>query len=148
MDSTTVILSLFAPGKKNVFVIGSFNDWQCDSAHYMMRTPDNNRYWIRIGNLVPRTEYLFQYLVDGSLRIADPYCDKVCDPDDKYIDPATYPGLLPFLHLDHIYYDESLTLSGARLHRSRTALVASDHLPIVADFHLRGTAAPEPGGNS
>ncbi len=96
MDSTTVILSLFAPGKKNVFVIGSFNDWQCDSAHYMMRTPDNNRYWIRIGNLVPRTEYLFQYLVDGSLRIADPYCDKVCDPDDKYIDPATYPGLLPY----------------------------------------------------
>ncbi|NCA76172.1 MAG: T9SS type A sorting domain-containing protein [Alphaproteobacteria bacterium] len=96
MDSTTVILSLFAPGKKNVFVIGSFNDWHCDSAHYMMQTSDNNRYWIRIGNLIPRTEYLFQYLVDGSLRIADPYCDKVCDPDDKYIDPATYPGLLPY----------------------------------------------------
>ena len=49
----------------------------------------------------------------------------------------TYPGVLPFLHLDHIYYDEALRLEGARLHRSRTALVASDHLPIVADFHLR-----------
>ncbi|HEX9003963.1 MAG TPA: endonuclease/exonuclease/phosphatase family protein, partial [Blastocatellia bacterium] len=49
----------------------------------------------------------------------------------------TYPGVLPFLHLDHIYFDESLELLEARLHRSRTALVASDHLPIVADFRVR-----------
>ena len=49
----------------------------------------------------------------------------------------TYPGVLPLLHLDHIYYDRELELENAALHRSRTALVASDHLPIVADFHLR-----------
>jgi endonuclease/exonuclease/phosphatase family metal-dependent hydrolase len=49
----------------------------------------------------------------------------------------TYPGVMPFLHLDHIYFDESLELLEARLHRSRTALVASDHLPIVADFRVR-----------
>ncbi len=49
---------------------------------------------------------------------------------------ATYPGLLPFLHLDHIYYDESLALEKAVLHRSRLALVASDHLPVVADFRI------------
>lgn len=49
----------------------------------------------------------------------------------------TYPGLLPFLHLDHIYFDESLELVEARLHRSRKALIASDHLPIVADFRVR-----------
>jgi endonuclease/exonuclease/phosphatase family metal-dependent hydrolase len=49
---------------------------------------------------------------------------------------ATYPGFLPFVHLDHIYFDESLVLVKARLHRSRTALVASDHLPVVADFRL------------
>ncbi|MFN0119845.1 MAG: endonuclease/exonuclease/phosphatase family protein [Blastocatellia bacterium] len=46
----------------------------------------------------------------------------------------SYPGVLPLLHLDHIYFDESLTLAGAALHRSRRALVASDHLPIRADF--------------
>lgn len=50
---------------------------------------------------------------------------------------STYPGVLPFLHLDHIYYDKALELETARLHRSRLALVASDHLPIVAEFHLR-----------
>lgn len=50
---------------------------------------------------------------------------------------STYPGVLPFLHLDHIYYDKALELVAARLHRSRLALVASDHLPIVAEFQLR-----------
>jgi endonuclease/exonuclease/phosphatase family metal-dependent hydrolase len=49
----------------------------------------------------------------------------------------TYPGVLPFLHLDHIYFDQALELIGAKLHRSRRALVASDHLPIVADFAVR-----------
>ena len=49
----------------------------------------------------------------------------------------TYPGVLPFLHLDHIYFDEALELVEARLHRSRKALIASDHLPIVADFRVR-----------
>lgn len=48
----------------------------------------------------------------------------------------TYPGLLPFLHLDHIYYDEDLELTTLVLHRSPTALLASDHLPLVADFRV------------
>jgi endonuclease/exonuclease/phosphatase family metal-dependent hydrolase len=49
----------------------------------------------------------------------------------------TYPGVLPFLHLDHIYFDPRLRLRAMKLHRSRRALIASDHLPIVADFELR-----------
>jgi endonuclease/exonuclease/phosphatase family metal-dependent hydrolase len=48
----------------------------------------------------------------------------------------TYPGVLPFLHLDHVYFDDSLELESMRLHRSRIALVASDHLPLVADFRM------------
>jgi len=51
--------------------------------------------------------------------------------------PRTYPGPLPLLHLDHIYFDPPLELSRLSLHKSRTALVASDHLPLVADFRLR-----------
>ncbi len=49
----------------------------------------------------------------------------------------TYPGMFPFMHLDHIYFDERLELENAGLHRSRTALLASDHLPIFADFRVR-----------
>jgi endonuclease/exonuclease/phosphatase family metal-dependent hydrolase len=48
----------------------------------------------------------------------------------------TYPGIFPLLHLDHFYYDEALSLVSVRLHRSRTALVASDHLPLVAEFEI------------
>lgn len=49
----------------------------------------------------------------------------------------TYPGIIPFMHLDHIYYDNDLELVRAALHRSATALIASDHLPIVAEFRVR-----------
>ena len=49
----------------------------------------------------------------------------------------TYPGIFPFLHLDHIYYDDHLRLSSAFAHKSGTAILASDHLPLVADFELR-----------
>lgn len=48
----------------------------------------------------------------------------------------TYPGAFPLLHLDHIYYDPALKLERLTLHKSLTALVASDHLPLVADFRL------------
>jgi endonuclease/exonuclease/phosphatase family metal-dependent hydrolase len=45
-----------------------------------------------------------------------------------------YPGVFPVLHLDHFYYDRKLSLKTFRLHRSRKALIASDHLPMVAEF--------------
>ena len=39
-------------------------------------------------------------------------------------------------HLDHIYHDESMEVVGLTLHRTRTALVASDHLPLIAELKL------------
>ena len=44
----------------------------------------------------------------------------------------TYPGVFPFLHLDHVYYDADFKLREMHLHRTRLALLASDHLPLVA----------------
>ena len=49
----------------------------------------------------------------------------------------TYPGLFPVFHLDHFYFDPALTLRSFRLHRTKLSLVASDHLPLVAEFELR-----------
>jgi endonuclease/exonuclease/phosphatase family metal-dependent hydrolase len=49
---------------------------------------------------------------------------------------GSYPGPLPFLNLDQIYFDSSLKLEDLAVHRSRTALAASDHLPLVAEFSL------------
>ncbi|MGE0406600.1 MAG: endonuclease/exonuclease/phosphatase family protein [Candidatus Korobacteraceae bacterium] len=51
----------------------------------------------------------------------------------------SYPGVLPILHLDHLYFDRRLHLERFSVHRSRQALIASDHLPLVAEFNL-----PEP----
>jgi endonuclease/exonuclease/phosphatase family metal-dependent hydrolase len=48
----------------------------------------------------------------------------------------TYPGLLPILHLDHIYYGGPLEIVGIELPRTRLSLVASDHLPLVADLRV------------
>jgi len=53
----------------------------------------------------------------------------------------TYPGILPLLHLDNIYFDPSLTMENHYLHRSRAALIASDHLPLVADFRMPAVCA-------
>ena len=48
----------------------------------------------------------------------------------------TYPGVLPVFHLDHFYYDSSLSLRSFRLERDRRALIASDHLPLIAEFEI------------
>ncbi len=94
VDDKTVILSLLAPGKDFVFVTGDFNAWKTDAAYQMKKTPDGERFWLQLGNLVPQKEYVFQYLVNGNLRIADPYTDKVADPwNDASIPAETYPGL-------------------------------------------------------
>ena len=50
--------------------------------------------------------------------------------------PKTFPGMLPFITLDHCYYDPPLELLATRLWRSKIALVASDHLPLLADLLL------------
>jgi hypothetical protein len=92
IDDQTVTLVLHAPGKEHVFVIGDFNHWTPRTDARMNR--DNQHWWITISNLDPGTEYAFQYLVDGELYIADPYTEKILDPNnDKWISDATYPDL-------------------------------------------------------
>lgn len=44
----------------------------------------------------------------------------------------THPAPLPLFPLDRIYWDRHLAADGFRVHRSRLARVASDHLPVVA----------------
>lgn len=56
--------------------------------------------------------------------------------------PNTFPGMLPFTTLDHCYYETPLELLTTKLWRSRTALVASDHLPLIADFQLPDPQIP------
>jgi endonuclease/exonuclease/phosphatase family metal-dependent hydrolase len=48
----------------------------------------------------------------------------------------SYPTVLPVLHLDHIYFDHHLRVEKADFHRSRLSMIASDHLPLVADLSI------------
>lgn len=48
----------------------------------------------------------------------------------------TYPGLFPLLHLDHIYYEGRIEVAQVELVRTRQSLMASDHLPLVADLKV------------
>jgi endonuclease/exonuclease/phosphatase family metal-dependent hydrolase len=49
----------------------------------------------------------------------------------------TYPGVFPVLHLDHIYYEGSVEVVKVDLPRTRLSLMASDHLPLVADLRVQ-----------
>ncbi len=87
----SAIFNLYAPSKTSVSVIGEFNNWQPTA---MTKTSDGNRWWVQIDNLDPAKEYAYQYFIDNSIKVADPYTEKVLDPDnDKYIPTDTYPNL-------------------------------------------------------
>jgi 1,4-alpha-glucan branching enzyme len=97
VNQSTVTLSLFAPRKKFVYVIGDFNDWKIAPAYFMKITPDSSHFWITLNGLAPNNEYLFQYWVDGKIRIADSYTEKISDPQyDRFISDSTYPNLIPY----------------------------------------------------
>ena len=48
----------------------------------------------------------------------------------------TYPGILPFLHLDHIYYEGQVEIAGIEIPRTRKSMMASDHLPFLAELRV------------
>ncbi len=91
-DSTTLIFQ--APGKQNVFVVGSFNDYQIDGKYLMNKSVDGSTFWLKIGGLMKGQTYTYQYLVDGAIKVADPLSILVLDPnDDKFITASVFPNM-------------------------------------------------------
>ena len=91
---------------------------------------DANDARVVLGDFNEWTRGLASRLLSMHMRAADP---RIHLPRAR-----TYPGVLPVLHLDHIYYDAArLELTRLELIRTRLALVASDHLPLVADFRIQ-----------
>ena len=94
IDDQTVRLALYAPGKQTVFVLGSFNDWQPSTNYQMNKSVDGKTWWIELTGLTPGATYGYQYLVDGTLKIADPLSTLVLDPwNDPFVPAITYPNL-------------------------------------------------------
>lgn len=87
----SVIFNLYAPGKKSVAITGEFNNWQPTA---LKNSTDGKRWWIQVDDVDPTKEYAYQYLIDGTIKVADPYTEKVLDPDnDKFISGSLYPNL-------------------------------------------------------
>ena len=94
VGSNKITLSLIAPNKNFVLLLGDFNHWTPSSKFQLFKTPDKHSFWIELNDIDPNQSFAFQYLVDGNLRIADPYSEIILDSwNDKYIDNTTYPNL-------------------------------------------------------
>ena len=97
LSDTSVLLRLYAPGKESIFVIGDFNDWEVLPEYLMQQSVDGNTFWLQIEGLTPGETYGFQYLVDGLLKIADPYTELVLDEgNDPFIPASTFPDIPPY----------------------------------------------------
>lgn len=93
-DDTKATLVLYAPGKSTVHVIGNFNSWLEDNSYLMSYDSARDRYWLELTGLTPQTNYMFQYLIDSNIRVADPYSTIILDEfNDSSIDAITYPNL-------------------------------------------------------
>lgn len=74
INDQTVTLSLFAPGKEHVHLLGDFNNWKKDNDWQLYK--DGNYWW---------------YTLTGLEK------DKILDPAwDKEIPSTIYPGLKPY----------------------------------------------------
>ena len=95
-NGTSAIITLYAPAKTTIALIGDFNNWS-SAASPMKKANDGQTWWIQIDNLNPNTEYSYQFLVNGNLKVADPYCEKILDEsNDRFISASTYPNLINY----------------------------------------------------
>jgi 1,4-alpha-glucan branching enzyme len=90
----SALVTLFAPEKSSVYLVGDFNNWQPAAGQFMKKTPDGKTWWVQIDNLDPQKSYGYQFVVDGKLKVADPYAEQLLDPDnDAAIPAANYPNI-------------------------------------------------------
>lgn len=98
--------------KEVVYVVGDFNNWTGTPAYQLYRDTDGwdettqvdtdgdgdrgHYWWIELSGLTPGEQYVFQYLIDGELQLADPYTGQVSDPEDASISTDRYANLLPY----------------------------------------------------
>lgn len=94
-DLTKVTLVLEAPGKDFVYAVGDFSDWTIKAENLMNKTPDGELFWIELSGLTPNQKYVFQYWVEGTIKVGDPLADEVADPYNDSFVPSTVHNDLP-----------------------------------------------------
>jgi 1,4-alpha-glucan branching enzyme len=93
-DYTKATLVFYAPEKEFIHLIGDVNNWAVDDNYLLKKDPSTDRFWIELTNLTPQTNHSYQYLIEGVLRVADPYSTTILsENNDSYINATTYPNL-------------------------------------------------------
>ncbi|OAD46174.1 alpha-amylase family glycosyl hydrolase [Polaribacter atrinae] len=80
--------------KNVVHVIGDFNNWEVLEEYKMNK--DGDFWWIELTDLKENHQYVFQYFIDGIIRIADPYSEQISDSQDTQISATIYSDLPTF----------------------------------------------------
>jgi 1,4-alpha-glucan branching enzyme len=97
LNDSTMYFQLRAPYIDFAYIKGDFSDWYLKPEYQMNKSPNGQFFWLEITGLDKNIEYGFQYAVEqdyGYLSMADPYCEKVLNPnDDPYIPASVYPNL-------------------------------------------------------
>jgi 1,4-alpha-glucan branching enzyme len=95
----TATLVLRAPNKRFVYAIGDFSNWAPQEAYLLKRDtsdPRGTRWWTTVP-LSTTAPTRFQYLVDGVIRVSDPYAPLVLDEgSDPFITATTFPNRPPY----------------------------------------------------
>ncbi|MCF8337361.1 MAG: T9SS type A sorting domain-containing protein [Bacteroidales bacterium] len=97
VSDTKVTLVFQAPMKNFVYVLGDFNNWELNNDYYMKKAPDGEHFWLNIQGLNPGEPYVYQYFIDGEIKVGDPYTEQVSNPwNDRYISEEIYPNLISY----------------------------------------------------
>ncbi|GAK75192.1 malto-oligosyltrehalose trehalohydrolase [Nonlabens ulvanivorans] len=90
----SVTFLLAAPGKTDAALIGDFTNWNLDTNFQMFK--DGDYFWVTVPstNFTAGQTFQYQYIVDYTFKVADPFSGLILDPDsDQYIKPGNYPNL-------------------------------------------------------
>ena len=119
-DPTKVTLCFWAPGKSSVYAFGDFSNWDVRTENLMNK--DGDYFWKELSGLTAGVEYGFQYWVEGSLKIAEPFADKILDPEDTGIPSSTYPNL-------KAYPAKAYNSGSANWYKNRVAVFQTNQTP-------------------
>lgn len=92
----SVTFCIGAPLKAGAYLLGSWNNFEANESSLMnCCVKDGIRYfWQTVNGLEDGKQYLYYFLINGNIKVGDPYARLVLDPqNDKYISPEVYPNL-------------------------------------------------------
>ena len=97
LNDNSILITLFAPEKENIYLLGDFNNWTPSLDYHMHVSLDLKTWWIQVDNLQPDQRYGYQFLIDGQIKVADPISELIADPNnDASISTETYPNPYPY----------------------------------------------------